>query len=566
MRTLILPDSWRKPEVIISSLAINLLALALPIVILQFYDRIIPTEAMDTFLVLMLGMLLVIVLDCILKTLRSAVLSWDSAKFDHAASLDSMDLILHSDTLNFDTKPAGYYIDKIQALEKIQEFYSGQSILLLIDLPFVLVYLILIAVIAGPLIGVPLGLLVLFGFISVIAGKKLHQALMEQSKMEDRKRNFVIEILQGIHTVKALAMESFMQRRYEKLQLQSAESVYELSRLNSIVQGIGATFSQLAVVSFVGFGSLYVVSGELTVGALAAGTMLTSRVLQPGLRAMAVWVQFQSVRLALQKVNELFTLHREESGEISKDEQLEGNIELTDVCFKYPGKKTNLIDQLSLSIKPGEAVGITGRNGVGKSTLIDLMSGFLQPNQGLVEMDGEALTHYNAEYLRSQIGIIPQHGALFEGTVLENMTLYREGEAIEQAIEISKALGLNDIISKLPNGLDTHIGGASKDSLPEGVKQKIVMVRSLVGYPKVIFLDDANANFDLKNDQKLAEIVTKLKGRRTIVIISHRPSFLRLCDRQLELKSGKLRDYKLPSYPDKNLKPNSGAVKSKVAP
>ncbi|MBV1950818.1 MAG: ATP-binding cassette domain-containing protein, partial [Cycloclasticus sp.] len=537
-----------------------------PIVILQFYDRIIPTEAMDTFLVLMLGMLLVIVLDCILKTLRSAVLSWDSAKFDHVASLDAMDLILHSDTLNFDTKPAGYYIDKIQALEKIQEFYSGQSILLLIDLPFVLVYLILIVVIAGPLIGVPVGLLVLFCFISIIAGKKLHHALMEQSKMEDRKRNFVIEILQGIHTVKALAMESFMQRRYEKLQLQSAESVYELSRLNSIVQGIGATFSQLAIVSFVGFGSLYVVSGELTVGALAAGTMLTSRVLQPGLRAMAVWVQFQSVRLALQKVNELFTLHREESGELSKNEQLEGNIELTDVCFKYPGKKTNLIDQLSLSIKPGEAVGITGRNGVGKSTLIDLMSGFLQPSEGLVEMDGEALTHFNAEYLRSQIGIIPQHGVLFEGTVLENMTLYREGKAIEQAIEISKVLGLNDIISKLPNGLDTHIGGASKDSLPEGVKQKIVMVRSLVGYPKVIFLDDANANFDLKNDQKLAEILTKLKGRRTMVVISHRPSFLRLCDRQLELKSGKLRDYKLPSYPDKNLQPNSGAVKSKVAP
>ena len=561
MRTLILPDSWRKPEVIISSLAINLLALALPIVILQFYDRIIPTEAMDTFLVLMLGMLLVIVLDCILKTLRSAILSWDSAKFDHAASLDSMDLVLHSDTLNFDTKPAGYYIDKIQALEKIQEFYSGQSILLLIDLPFVLVYLILIVVIAGPLIGVPLVLLVLFGFISVIAGKKLHQALMEQSKMEDRKRNFVIEILQGIHTVKALAMEAFMQRRYEKLQLQSAESVYELSRLNSIVQGVGATFSQLAVVSFVGFGSLYVVSGELTVGALAAGTMLTSRVLQPGLRAMAVWVQFQSVRLALQKVNELFTLHREESGEVSKDEQLEGNIELTDVCFKYPGEETNLIDQLSLSIKPGEAVGITGRNGVGKSTLIDLMSGFLQPSQGLVEMDGEALTHYNAEYLRSQIGIIPQHGVLFEGTVLENMTLYREGEAIEQAIEISKVLGLNDIISKLPNGLDTHIGGASKDSLPEGVKQKIVMVRSLVGYPKVIFLDDANANFDLKNDQKLVEILIKLKGRRTIVIISHRPSFLRLCDRQLELKSGKLRDYKLPSYQEKNVPPSSDVVK-----
>jgi len=548
MRTFTLPDTWRRPEIIASSLAINILALGLPIVILQFYDRIIPSQAMDTFLVLMIGMLVVIILDCLLKTLRSAVLSWDSAKFDHEASLDSMDLILHSDTLNFDAKPAGYYIDKIQALEKIQEFYSGQSILLLIDLPFVLVYLVLIVVIAGPLIAVPIGLLILFGIISVIAGRRLHQALVSQSEMEDRKRNFVIEILQGIHTVKSLAMESFMQRRFEKLQLQSAESVYELGRLNSVVQGIGATFSQLAVVSFVSFGSLYVVSGDLTVGALAAGTMLTSRVLQPGLRAMAVWVQFQSVRLALQKVNELFTLHREESGDVYSDEQFEGQIELSDVCFKYLSQEKNLFEQLSLSIKPGEAVGITGRNGVGKSTLINLMSGFLQPSSGSVTIDGVALSDYNAEYLRSQIGILPQHGVLFEGTILENMTLYREGEAIEQAIDISKVLGLGEIISKLPNGLDTHIGGASKDMLPEGVKQKIIMVRSLVGYPKVIFLDDANANFDLKNDQKLAEILKKLKGRRTMVIISHRPSFLRLCDRQLELKSGKLEPYTLPNF------------------
>ncbi len=548
MRTFTLPGTWRKPEVIVSSLIINLLALALPIVILQFYDRIIPTEAMDTFLVLIVGMLVVVVLDCALKTLRSAVLSWDSAKFDHATSLDSMDLILYSDTLNFDAKPAGYYIDKIQALEKIQEFYSGQSILLLIDLPFVLLFLVLIAVIAGPLISVPICLLILFAFISMMTGRKLHDALMTQSEMEDRKRNFVIEILQGIHTVKSLTMESFMQRRYEKLQLQSAESVYELSRLNSIVQGVGATFSQLAVVSFVGFGSLYVVSGELTVGALAAGTMLTSRVLQPGLRAMAVWIQFQSVRLALKKVNELFSMHREESGDISKDEPLDGDIELKDVCFSYPKQDVNLIDHLSLSIKSGEAIGITGRNGVGKSTLINLMTGFLQPNEGSVKIDDQALVNFNAEYLRSQMGIIPQHGVLFEGTILENMTLYREGEAVDQAIEISKVLGLNEIISKLPNGLDTYIGGASKDALPEGVKQKIVMVRSLVGYPKVIFLDDANANFDLKNDQKLAQILMKLKGQRTMVIVSHRPSFLRLCDRQLELKSGKLIPFVLPNY------------------
>lgn len=548
MQTFTLPSGWRKPEVLASTLALNLLALALPIVILQVYDRVIPSQATDTFLALMAGMLIVIVLECILKTLRSAVLSWDSAQFDHEASMDAMDIILHSDTLNFDNKPAGYYIDKIQALEKIQEFYSGQSILLLIDLPFVFIYIALIIVIAGPLVGVALVLLAVFALVSVLTGKKLHEALIKQSEMEDRKRNFVIEILQGLHTVKSMAMEPFMQRRFEKLQLQSAESIFELSKLNSIVQGVGASLSQLAVVSFVGIGSFYVVNGELTMGALAAGTMLTSRVLQPGLRAMGVWTQFQAVRLSLQKVNELFSLHREESGEVVNEGKLKGGIEIRNISFKYPSQEEYVIKDLSLSIKPGGSVGITGRNGAGKSTLISLMSGFIQPESGAIEIDGHKITDFNAEYLRSQIGIIPQHGVLFEGTILENMTLYREGDAIKQAVEISKILGLNEIISKLPNGLDTLIDGASRDSMPEGVKQKIIMIRSLVGYPQIIFLDDANANFDLKNDQKLAEILARLKGRRTMVIVSHRPSFLRICDQQFILEKGALIAPSIPSH------------------
>jgi len=536
----LLPTGWKKREVLAATLALNILALALPIVILQFYDRIIPSQATDTFLALMVGMAVVIALDTLLKTLRSIVLSWDSAQFDHAASMDAMDLILHSDTLSFDKNPPGYYIDKIQALEKIQEFYSGQNILLLIDLPFVIIYLILIVVIAGPLVGVPLVLLAAFFLISLFTGKHLHLALIKQSTTEDRKRNFVIELLQGLHTVKSMAMEPFMQRRFEKLQLQSADSIFELSKLNSIVQGVGATFSQLAVVSFVGIGSFYVVDGDLTLGALAAGTMLTSRVLQPGLRAMGVWTQFQSVRLSLQKVNELFALRRENSGDIRSKEKLKGGIEVKNINFKYPSQPGNIIQNLSLSIKPGESIAITGKNGAGKSTLISLLSGFIQPTNGVIEIDGHNISDFNAEYLRSQIGIIPQYGVLFEGTLLENMTLYREGDAIEQALEISKILGLNDIIAKLPNGLDTIIGGASRDSLPEGVRQKIIMIRSLIGYPQIIFLDDANANFDLQNDHKLARILMKLKGKRTIVIVSHRPSFLKICDKQFLLENGKL--------------------------
>ncbi|BCG63758.1 MAG: ATP-binding cassette, subfamily C, bacterial LapB [Methyloprofundus sp.] len=541
MQTFTLPKTWRRPEVIISSLLINILALALPIVILQVYDRIIPNQATDTFLVLIIGMLVVIIFDAVLKVWRSIILSWESASFDHKVSLDAMHQILHTRTLDFETKPAGYYIDKIYALEKIQEFYSGQSILLLMDFPFVIIYLVLVGMIAGPLIAIPLVLLGLFLLVSVATGRKLHQALLTRSIMEDRRQNFIIEILQGIHTVKSMAMEAFMLRRYEKLQLQSAESVYDLSRLNSIVQGVGATFSQLSVISFVGIGSIYVVEGDLTIGGLAAGTMLTSRVLQPGLKAMNIWIQFQSVRLAISKVNELFALQKEASGEHQAIGKFEGLIELEQVCFKYPNQEHNLINNLSLSIKAGESIGISGNNGVGKSSLINLLSGFLEPDSGTIKLDGHKLHDYNAEFLRSQIGIVPQNGVLVEGTILENMTLYREDEASEDAIELSKVLGLEEIVARLPNGLDTFIGGAAVDSMPEGVKQKIIMVRSLVGHPQIILFDDANANFDVKNDKRLIEVIKQMQQQnRTLIIVSHRPSFLRLCDKQYTLQNGQL--------------------------
>lgn len=486
-------------------------------------------------------MLVIIFFDFLLKIWRSTILSWESARFDHSVSLDAMDQILHIQSQDFEGKPVGYYIDKIYALEKIQEFYSGQSILLLMDLPFALLFLVLVGMIAGPLIAIPLVLLVIFLFVSISTGKQLHKALVTRSIMEDRRQNFIIEILQGIHTVKAMAMESFMLRRYEKLQLQSAESIYELSRLNSVVQGIGATFSQLAVISFVGFGSIYVVHGDLTIGGLAAGTMLSSRVLQPGLKAMNIWIQFQSVRLALDKVNDLFSLQKERSGELKTKDKLHGSIELEHVTFKYPEQEKNLLDNLSLTIKPGESIGISGNNGAGKTTLINLLSGFLEADSGSIKLDGSDLKSYNTEFLRSQIGIAPQHGVLVEGTILENMTLYREDDATQDAIELSKVLGLEKIISYLPNGLDTFIGGAAMNNLPEGVKQKIILVRSLIGQPQIILFDDANANFDVKNDKLLIKVIQQMRQqKRTIIIVSHRPSFLRICDRQYTLKNGQL--------------------------
>ena len=530
------PATWRKPSVLVASFLINLFALGLPIVILQVYDRIIPNQAIESFTILIAGLIVVIIADGVLKIFRSVLLSWEGARFDHRESLHAMNHILDAESTAYSSKPISFYLDKMQALEEIQEFYSGQSILLAMDLPFVIIFLGLIWVIAGPLIFIPLVLLGIFFIVSSRAGNHLHSALKQRSTMEQRRQHFIVETLSGIHTIKSMAMESLMLRRYERIQKQSAESVSELAKINSSVQGIGATISTLAVVCFASIGSIYVIDGVLTIGALAAGTMLSSRVLQPGLNAMNIWTQFQAVRLAHSKVTELYSIAEEKSGALKSENRIDGKIELKDVSFKYPGQEHNLLENISLTIEAGDSVSITGSNGTGKSTLISLLSGFLRPNKGVVQIDGKDVFNYELEYLRAQIGIVPQYGLLFEGTILENMTLYREGKAIDQAIELSKILGLDEIITRLPSGLDTQVGGAAVDTLSEGVRQKIIMVRSLVGHPRILLFDDANANFDIKNDARLHKVIDDYKQDRTLVIVSHRPSFLRICNRHFKLQ------------------------------
>jgi ATP-binding cassette subfamily C protein LapB len=202
-----------------------------------------------------------------------------------------------------------------------------------------------------------------------------------------------------------------------------------------------------------------------------------------------------------------------------------------------------LLENVSLVINPGESVAISGSNGAGKSTLISILAGFTDPNQGQYCFDDRPVGDYDIEFLRSQIGIVPQRGVLFEGSILENMTLYREGEAKAEALELANFLGLDTIISRLPNGLDTQVGGSAVDTLSEGVRQKIIMVRALVGHPRVILFDDSNANFDIRDDNRLLELIQHLKGDRTMVMVSHRPMFQRLCDRHFVLANGNLHLY-----------------------
>ena len=538
-----LPHNWRRKDVLLASLGINILAMGLPIVILQTYDRVIPRNATETFTFLMIGMAVVILLDAGLRILRSFILAWTGARFEHSEGVRAITRILQGDTTEFEARSTGTYLEKIKNLEQIREFYSGQAMVTLLDLPFVIVFMGLIWFIAGSMVLIPIALLGLYSVASLFAAKLLQQALQKRSDIDERRQNFMIETLRGIHTVKASAIESLMLRRYERLQGQSAKCIHDIARINSINQGLASILANVGTISFVGIGSTAVVANHMTLGALAAGTMLTGRIIQPVLRAMGLWHQFQSVRIAREQVDGVFSLPPEPAYSYDEIPSQWGCIRLEDIHFRYPQQDKDLLCGISLELKPGETVGITGANGVGKSTLLSIMMGLLNPSRGKVTIDGHIIQHIPPELLRARIGLVPQKGVMYEGTILDNLTLFRDGAAIDHAIELSRKLGLAEILAKLPDGLDTRVGGTAVDTLPEGVRQTIIIIRALVTNPDILLFDDANANFDLVNDNRLLNMIRSFHGDLTMVVVSHRPSFLRIADRCYELRDGLLQPH-----------------------
>lgn len=536
---------WRRSDVLLASVVINITSLALPLVILQVYDRILPNQAINTFALMISALLFAALIELFLRIARSSILAWKGAQYEHATTTELLEHILHADLVNFESKSVGRYLNKIDAIKQIREFYSGQTILMLVDLPFVIVFLSLIWLFAQEMVFVPITVMVIFAVLSYVMGKQLKNTLNDKSETSERKQNFLIEVLQGMHIVKSMAFESPMMRRLERLQGHSANSIYELSKINSVIQSIGATFSQVVMMSFVGIGSIHVVNGDLTVGALAAGTMLSGRVMQPALKAMGLWTQMQGLNIAKDKLSELKSIPLEAISDQDDQKQIHGDIEFDNVCFKHAGKEQELLKNISLQIKQGQAIGITGSNGCGKSTLIELLMGFMSPNKGVIRIDGKDISTLDRSSMRAQIGYMPQHGVIFEGTVLDNMTMFREGVAIDRAIDVANRIGLTQVIMRLPEGLDTKVSGNGNDALPAGIQQQIILVRSLVGCmsfgePKIILFDDADSSLDMHHDMMLIQMLKNMKGKYTMVIASHRPSLLRLCHKNYMLDEGEL--------------------------
>ena len=531
-------------DLFLASVFINILALAMPLTLLQVYDRIIPNSAEGTLMLLVLGIGCALVLEALLRLGRSYVTGWMGARFEHLAGTAAIERFLGASVIDFEKQGTGAHLERYNALSLLKEFYAGQALLAIWDLPFAVLYISAIAYLAGLLFIVPVVLIIAFGLTAYVIGIRLRGALHNRMNADDRRFSFIIEVLGGVHTIKGLAMEEQMVRRYERLQETCAIAEHSVALRSSYAQSSGSLFSQLALFSVVGFGAVYVIDGELTVGGLAACTMLAGRSMQPLQKAVGIWTRFQSIELARERLKDLFDMQVEKPPGLPDLPPIKGDISLENVSFSYGKNRDGEVlpdtfTNVSLHIKAGEIIGVSGGNSSGKSTLLYLMMGVFLPTSGTVRIDGNDLQGYQASSIRKQAAYLPQEGVLFNGTLMENLTMFRDDKS-QDAMDMAKLMGLDTVVAQMPQGYDTPVGDGAGDKMPRGIKQRVAIARALVDKPRILLFDEANAAMDGTGDAMLRGLLQRLRGRVTMILVTPRPSMLNLSDRVYDIVDGSL--------------------------
>ena len=537
-------------DIAVASLFINVLALAMPLALMRIFDHVIAERDAATMFWLAVGVASALGLETLLRAGRAYVGGWMGARFEHLTGCGAVERLLGAAVTDFEKRGAGAYLERLNALKPLRELYGPRAIGTVADLPFALLFLGVIAYLAGTLVLAPIALIAVFCLAGLAVGR-LRSALAEGMLANDRRIGFIIEVLSAVQTVKGLGMEEQMLRRYERLQETSADADYRLALYRGRSLGLGAVLSQLALVGVAGIGALHVIDGSLSVGGLAAAIMLTGRAVQPVADMAGLWPRFREAGIARTRLQQILEIPVARSTGSMELPTIKGAIEFNGVGFNYGKGKDGedlppIFHNVDLHIEPGQTVGIVGRSASGKTTLLYLMMGVLTPTAGVARIDGYDLRECDPAQVRRQIAYLPQEARVFNGTVLENITMFRPDRA-EAARSMAGLLGLDDVFNQLPKSYETRIGEGAEDKLPRGTRQRLAIARALVDHPRILLFDEANAFIDGPADARLMEVLMRLRGRVTLVMVTQRPSMLRMSDRIFEIRGAGLFEHKLPS-------------------
>ncbi|HYJ96714.1 MAG TPA: type I secretion system permease/ATPase [Burkholderiaceae bacterium] len=531
-------------DVMLAALLVNVFALAFPLFSMNVYDRVVPNNAVETLWALAIGVTLILLADLAMRKLRSRFVDEASARIDLELSARLMERVLG---MRLENKPesVGSFASNLRGFEQVRDFIASSTVTTLIDLPFALLF-VLVMLWISPWLAIPP--VVVFGIIVItgtIAQHRLHE-LSETTYRASAQRNAtLVESLSGIETIKTQGAEGVIQARWERVNTFLARINVRMRGLSSGAMYTASTLTQFASVAVILIGVYLINERQLTMGGLIACSMLAGRALAPAGQIVGLLMQYQGARTALTSLDALMAkpVERptpEEGGQpFVQRRDFKGEIEFRAVRFKYPGRDDAALDGVSFRITPGERVALIGRVGSGKSTIQRLIMGLYQPTDGAVLLDGIDLRQLDPADVRRGVGCVSQDVLLFYGSMRDNITLglpYADDSAIVAAADTA---GLTDFVNRHPRGFDMPVGERG-DSLSGGQRQCVGLARALLHNAPVLLLDEPTSAMDFSTEAQITQRITAWAQHKTVVLVTHRTSLLSLVSRVIVIDGGKV--------------------------
>ena len=524
-------------EVLGVSVIIQLFALITPMFFQVVMDKVLVHRGFSTLDVITIALLVVTIFDVILGGLRTYIFAHTTSRIDVELGARLFRHLLSLPIAYFESRRVGDTVARVRELEQIRNFLTGQALTSVLDLCFSFIFLLVMWFYSGWLTLVVVISLPCYAFWSATISPILRTRLNDKFARNADNQSFLVESVTAIGTIKSMAVEPQMTRRWDQQLAAYVSAGFRVARLATIGQQGVQFIQKMVTVITLWLGAHLVIKGDLSVGQLIAFNMLAGQVAAPVIRLAQLWQDFQQVGISVARLGDILNTHTENPTSRLALPNIRGQIDFEKIIFRYRPDGAEILRNLNLNIKAGEILGIVGRSGSGKSTLTKLVQRLYVPERGRVLVDGNDLALADPSWLRRQIGVVLQENVLLNQSIRANIALADPGMALEKIMYAAKMAGAHDFIMELSEGYDTIVGEQGS-GLSGGQRQRIAIARALVGNPRILILDEATSALDYESERAIMQNMQAICKGRTVLIIAHRLSTVRMANRIIAMDKG----------------------------
>jgi subfamily B ATP-binding cassette protein HlyB/CyaB len=527
-------------EVLIASFIIQLFGLVAPLFTQVILDKVLVHRSMTTLDVLAFAFVVVTIFELLLNLIRNYIFAHTTSKIDAKLGAKLFYHLVALPLVYFEKRKVGNIIARVRELDQIREFIANKSVTLILDILFSGVFVAVMFLYSVKLTLIVLGFVFTIAIINLAITPILRKRLEEKFQMGAASNAYLVEAVTGVQTVKSLALEGSMQKKWEDKLAQYVTASFNLNNLSNILGGVSGALQKLMTITMLYIGVTLVLEGKLSVGQLIAFQMFANQFTQPILRLVNLWNEFQQTLLSVDRIGDILNTPMEQTNDKAITlPSIKGDVKFDNISFTYTPGMPNVIENLSLEFQSGTSVGLVGRSGSGKSTITKLIQRLYIPQAGATYIDGIDVRHMNPKWLRNNIGVVLQENYLFSGSIKENISLSYPNAPIEHIIQAAKVAGADEFISELSEGYDTQVGERGT-ALSGGQRQRIAIARALLTNPKILIFDEATSALDYESEKIIQTNLEKIKKGRTMFIVAHRLSTVKDCDVIVVMDKGKV--------------------------